>query len=203
MKLTLEQLVQDTVNTFLSSGQSFSVYDITTNIRNLVNAGAVVPTDVPVDGAGDFYDIQHSIVKRIFVDLFEDNGFAKPLTRTFVGSYFTYTADSNFQTAVKGATSAVARLASALGTQRNASSLVVPAQRTKFKAQTLPTTPVGALDATIVVGRVRQYLDGCKKRSFTPTPRQIQSAIKRGGKSTGWSRTDLNGIRNSIQAGIL
>src|SRR6266542_233694 len=72
---TLEQLVQDTVDTFIALGQSFSIYDITTNIRTLVNSGVVVPVNLPIFGGS--YFISHSDVKTTFSDLVEDNGFSK------------------------------------------------------------------------------------------------------------------------------
>lgn len=198
---TLEELIQDTVNTFLALGQSFSVYDVTTNIRNLVNSGEVVPVGVAVFGAGQYFIIEHSEVKAIFTDLYQDNGFAEPLSRTFTGSFYLYSAAGAVQPVQPTVTAKVSPL-SALGTALsnlgNASLLAVKGiQSRNF------TAPVGGLDQGTVISRVRQYLDGCDQRGFTPTARQIQSAIKRNGKSTGWSRSELNSIRDAIQAGTV
>jgi len=38
---------------------------------------------------------------------------------------------------------------------------------------------------------VKQYLTNCTARNFRPTLKQVQSAIKRGDVSTGWSCDDL------------
>jgi hypothetical protein len=214
---TLEQLVQDTVNTFITLEQSFSVYDVTTNIRSLVNSGAVIPSDLYYNVVDNFYDIPHSEVKAIFTDLVEDNGFDAPLTKDFNGSYFLYTPAIAPPTGVAQAaqaflsTSPSQALVDALLKIPNAT--VVKFGRNagrplnfglpvgKKVAAAVAKASGNSLDRTTVINRVKQYLNGCKARKANPTPRQIQSAIKRNGKSTGWSRSELSQIRRDIEAG--
>jgi hypothetical protein len=198
---TLEQLVQDTVDTFIALGQSFSVYDITTNIRNLANSGAVEPIGTRVYGQAFDFQIEHSDVKSIFNELYEDNGFSEPLSCSFTGSYYLYSA--------LGAVNPVAATVRAKVSPLQSLTQAVQKFGQAAKSATAATAalsavaPKGALDEATVISRVRQYLDGCEQRGVTPTSRQIQSAIKRNGKSTGWSRSELDSIRNDINAGLI
>lgn len=66
-----------------------------------------------------------------------------------------------------------------------------------------PTAVTGRLPYAEVVDRVRQYLSGSSLRGTNPTLKQIQSAIKRGNKSTGWTVTELAPIQQGILAGTI
>jgi hypothetical protein len=55
-----------------------------------------------------------------------------------------------------------------------------------------PTTTVS--NDGSVESRVQQYLTNCAARNFRPTLKQVQSAIKRGDVSTGWSCDSLKTV---------
>jgi hypothetical protein len=206
----LRQLVEGVVEGFLATDRTFSVHEITTSIREVVNAGLVEIPSLAVSNEAFKYDISHEEVRYYFNELFLGNQFSKPLTRSFNGTYFEYSAQKAPVTTLRPKTlnfannpvakmgTALGSLASALHSMRNASVIAVPSA-----ASTVQQAAAGKLGRTEVISRVRQYLTSCKQRGMTPTNKQIQSAIKRNGKSTGWTRGDLDKIRVGINSGSI
>ena len=208
---TLKELVLGAVEGFLATGTQFSVHDITNSIREVVNTGIVEIPALHVDGQAFKFNIGHEDVKFYFNELYRDGLFSKPLIRSFTGAYFLYEAApasvtnlspkslnfaNNYPLSNTG--SALGQLASALAGMRNASVVAVPSA-----AAAVQQAVSGKLGRTEVVSRVRQYLTNCKSRGITPSNKQIQSAIKRNGKSTGWTRSDLDQIRHGINNGTI
>src|SRR5687768_12095718 len=87
---TLKELVLGAVEGFLATGTPFSVHDITTSIRQVVNSGAVEIPALYVNGRSFKYEIDHGDVKYYFNELNDSKLFSQPLTRNFNGTYFVY-----------------------------------------------------------------------------------------------------------------
>ncbi len=203
---TLRELVKGAVEGFLVTDTKFSVHDVTQSIRHLVNSGAVEVPTLKVSGQAFNFEITHEDVKHYFTELYDDSQFSQQLTRNFNGRYFEYQG-------INTASPATAMLRNALNALGNASSIAIPAQgkslnfANKYASAAGVVTQVasaaGKLGRTEVVNRVRMYLQNCSRRGVTPTNRQIQSAIKRNGKSTGWGRGELDQIRVDINNGTI
>jgi len=203
---TLKELVLGAVEGFLATNSKFSVHDVTQSIRQVVNSGAVEVPALFVPGQAFKFEITHDDVKYYFNELYTDSLFSQPLVRQFNGTYFVYegapTAPKSLNFAnnfpASQASNAANNLAKSLNSLGNASAVVVPSA-----AQAVQQAAAGKLGRTEVVNRVRLYLQNCATRGVTPTNRRIQSAIKRNGKSTGWTRSDLDQIRVGINSGTI
>jgi hypothetical protein len=172
--VTLQTAVLLTIKEFADAGNKFSAHDITRSIRDKCNVGKLeIPEVEDLSGADSFrYNVQHNEVRDLFNEMRDNGVFDADYTikRNFNGMFFEYTASSTapISTAYPQPT-----------------------------VQTQPTVPVApmatafsAVDAEIK-RRVTQYLQNCKTRNFRPNLKQVQSAIKRGSKSTGISSEDL------------
>ena len=173
--VTLKEAIVLQVKEFATNNESFSVYDITRSIRGKAYNGALEIPEVEVAGASFRFDIPHSTVKAIFIDLFQNNSFepAITVTRNFTGMYFQYSATVN-QPATNGGTTV---------STTAAPSVVTPPSPTASSPK-LPNN-------SNVRDRIKLYLTNCANRGFNPTIKQVQSAIKRSNVSTGWSRSDI------------
>jgi hypothetical protein len=165
------------VKEFAQNNTPFSVHDITRSIRSKTANGELEIPEVEVTGASFRFDIPHAKVKALFDELWRTGVFDPDfsLSRQFNGMYFLYT-----PTAVGGTSYA---------------GVSVAPQPTPTPAPTpsAPVTPVvtNVNDGAAIEPRVKQYLTNCTARNFRPTLKQVQSAIKRGDVSTGWSCDDL------------
>jgi hypothetical protein len=163
--VTLQTAVLMQVKEFANNNKSFSVHDITREVRSKVNQGVLEIPEVEVAGASFRFDIPHSKVKALFDELWRTGVFAPDfsLNRQFNGTYFEYTPS----------VVAVANPPSAPTPSFTVSQPPVQA-------------PAASASAKTVQDRIQIYLDNCSARSFQPTLKQVQSAIKRD-VSTGWS----------------
>lgn len=201
---TLKELVLGAVEGFLATNSSFSVFDVTQSIRQVVNSGAVEVPTLSVSNQAFKFDITHDDVKFYFNELYRDGLFSQALSRSFNGTYFIYQGTNAGKLPVQfsvasmsqAAGSAVNQFAQVLNSIRNSSAIAVPSAASRVQQ-----AATGQVTRSEVVDRVRAYLQNCSKRGVNPTSRQIQSAIKRNGKSTGWSRGDLDQIRRDINSG--
>lgn len=173
--VTLQTAVLMQVKEFANNNQQFSVHDITRTLRNKTAQGDLEIPEVEVSGASFRFNIEHAKVKALFDELWKTGVFDPDFTlsRQFNGTFWEYT-----PSAVNGGYAGVS---------------VTPApQPTVLPPGPLPTAPVtataptGALPVDIQ-SRVAVYLLNCKNRNFRPTLKQVQSAIKRGDASTGYS----------------
>ena len=171
--VTLQTAVLMTVKEFAQNNQQFSVHDITTAIRNKTAQGELEIPEVEVQGASFRFDIQHAKVKALFDELWRTGVFDPDfsLSRQFNGMYFQYTPSP-----VNGG-GAVAGISVAPQAPLTAG---VPSV-----APSIPTAS-GPIPADIAA-RVGTYLTNCTNRNFRPSLKQVQSAIKRGDASTGYS----------------
>ncbi len=97
MDFTLRQAVKNQVILFNENLQSFSVYDITTAIREHVNNEDYEISEVETDSNFSWrYEIEHAEVKRYFDDLFTHE--LLNLNRTFNGKYWVYSSDTYVKT---------------------------------------------------------------------------------------------------------
>jgi len=179
--VTLQDAVLEQVTEFATNNQTFSVHDVTRNIRTKVAQGGLEIPEVEVTGATFKFDIRHDRVKSIFLDLL-NTGIFDPnftLNRQFNGTYFEYTPALNSNVApasVPSVSSPYVQVAS-VSSQPN-----------------VPKTSTGKTDSLVIKDRVKTYLANCVTRQFRPTLKQIQSAIKRGNVSTGWSVSELENL---------
>jgi hypothetical protein len=184
--VTLQTAIQLQVKEFASAGRSFSVHNVTQEIRNKVNSGALEIPEAEVTGASFRFDIAHVKVKALFEELWR-NGVFNPdftLDRDFNGQYWEYTPT------LVTATVAPAPLAV------SAPAPVTPATPSFTVAAPVTTTassPAG-VSRSVAKDRIGQYLGNCRNRNFRPTLKQVQSAIKRGEVSTGWTCEQIQDI---------
>ena len=176
--VTLQTAVLMQVKEFAQNDKTFSVHDITRCVRQKVNDGELEIPEVEVTGASFRFDIAHAKVKALFDELWRTGVFDPDfsLNRNFNGMYFEYTPSP-----VSGG--AYAQIGGAF----SQISTTVPSTSPTV------TNPVqtNVNDSATVEPRVKHYLANCAARNFRPTLKQVQSAIKRGDVSTGWSCGDL------------
>lgn len=177
--VTLQTAVLMQVKEFAAANQTFSVHDITRTVRDKVNNALLEIPEVEVSGASFRFDIPHAKVKALFEELWRTGIFNPDFTlgRKFNGQYFEYTPTSN-----SGAPDV---------TPSVPSYTVSPSTTTAA-----PSTSVS--NDGSVKSRVQQYLTNCAKRNFRPTLKNVQSAIKRGDMSTGWSCDSLKTVIESF-----
>jgi hypothetical protein len=153
--VTLQTAILIQVKELAGNNKTFSVHDITREVRSKVNAGILEIPEVEVHGSSFRFDIPHAKVKSLFDELWRSGVFDPDfsLSRNFNGTYFEYTPTP------------VAAQASVTIAQP----AIVP-----------PSASVpSAAPATTVTGRIDKYLSNCQARNFRPTLKQVQSAIKR------------------------
>jgi hypothetical protein len=168
------------VKEFAAAGQTFSVHDITRTVREKVNNALLEIPEVEASGASFRFDIPHAKVKALFEELWR-TGIFNPdftLTRKFNSQYFEYTP---VPTTAATVTPSVPSY--------TVSPSTTPATTTATAAPSTSVSNDGSVES-----RVQQYLTNCASRNFRPTLKQVQSAIKRGDVSTGWSCDSLKTV---------
>lgn len=170
--VTLQTAVLMQVKEFANQNQQFSVFDITRTLREKTAQGDLEIPEVEVSGASFRFDIPHAKVKALFDELWRTGVFDPDFTlsRNFNGVYFEYTPSAVNQS-----------YAGVSVTPAPATPAPTPAPSTPAPVATNSTLPVD------IQSRVAVYLLNCKNRNFRPTLKQVQSAIKRGDASTGFS----------------
>lgn len=177
--VTLQTAVLMQVKVFADNGQTFSVFDITKALRDKTSKGELEIPEVEVTGRGYRFDISHAKVKALFTEL-RDTGVFDPdfgLNSHFNGTYFEYSPYS-----VTGNATAAAPAPVTAG--------VAPSAPAPIFAPAAPLAKVKTAESE-VKDRVKLYLDNCTTRLYQPTLKQVQSAIKRGDVSTGWTCEEL------------
>jgi hypothetical protein len=176
--ITLQSAVLMQTKEFATNNQKFSVFDITRTIREKTAAGDLEIPEVEVSGASFRFDIPHAKVKSLFDELWSTGVFDSEftLTRQFNGMYFEYTPSPITVASTVNYNGATIQTPSIVP-------IVAPA------SPSAPVTPVSTTNAlpNEIQERVETYLDNCITRNFRPTLKQVQSAIKRGEASTGFS----------------
>lgn len=178
--VTLQTAVLMQVQEFAKNSQQFSVHDITRTIRTKTAQGELEIPEVEVAGASFRFDIPHAKVKALFDELWRTGVFDPEFTlsRNFNGVYFEYTPSAVNQSSYAGVSvTPQPTVAAPVPTVAPASTPTTP---------TKSTLPAGTVAPDVAV-RVSRYLANCTTRNFRPTLKQVQSAIKRGDVSTGYS----------------
>lgn len=164
-QVTLQVAVLMQIEEFAKNKIPFTAHMVTSALRDKCNNGLLEIPEVEDKTGNDTYrfPINHPEVKSIVRNLIK-NGTAKSVydfSEDFNGMYFTYTA--------------IPKVTYTGPVIKNPS--VVP----------ISTTPVSAVTGcgSIIINRIDQYLKNCRSRNFRPNLKQVQSAIKRGNKSTG------------------
>jgi hypothetical protein len=168
--LIIEEAVLKTVNAFLDTDKTFSIFDITQQIRQDAENGVIEIPTLRVDNQPFEFDIPHSVVKDVFLAYVAQGVFNQGLVRKWNGQYFVY----------QGAVNVAANNA------------VLPSAPVS-QPYTAPLSSSGSskLPKDIVIIRIGMYLKNCKSRGSNPTVKQIQSAIKRGNEQVGWTCGEL------------
>jgi hypothetical protein len=176
--VTLQTAVLLQVKEFAQNNQPFSVHDITAAIRNKTAQGDLEIPEVETQGASFRFDIRHPKVKALFDELWRTGVFDPDFTlsRQFNGVYFEYTPSAVNQSAYAGV---------------SVTPLVSPQPVTTPSATQAQPTAAAPTTPSDITNRVSQYLTNCASRNFRPTLKQVQSAIKRGDASTGFSCESL------------
>lgn len=178
--VTLQTAVLMQVKEFATSNTSFSVHDITVALRQKTQNGELEIPEVEVNGGSFRFNIEHSKVKALFDELWR-NGVFDPdfsLTRQFNNMYFEYTPTLN----------------STVSPTVSAPAAPVSFASTPVVAATSPATSNKIVSKGDVIDRINLYLENCADRSFQPSLKQVQSAIKRGDVSTGWTCESIRDI---------
>lgn len=168
---TLQDAVQAVINNFIDNNQSFSIHNITRTIRDDVNNGDLEIPECEVRPG--YFEILHDDVRGAFNSLNTSS-----LTRVFdQRGFFVYS----------GTPATVNKISNIPGFA------TVPVSTVNI------TAPV-KLDQSTIASRVGVYLTNAKARGFQPTLKQVQSAIKRGHQSTGWTIEELAPIVAQLNA---
>jgi hypothetical protein len=167
--VTLEYAIFLQVEEFAKSGQKFSAHDVTTSIRNKCNAGKLEIPEVEDLSGVDTH--RYKVEHKAVNSLFKDmqrNGTVS-VQKQYNGMYFDYTATLN-----------------------------VPVPSKPSPTVQTPSTPTISVNRSEICDRVNKYLVNCENRNFYPSIKHVQSAIKRGSRSTGTSATDLIDMINTL-----
>jgi len=188
--MTLQSAILSQIQEFLGNGQTFSVFDVTTALRSKCNGGSLeIPEVESSNPSATFrFDIRHDSVKAAFAELW-DNALQSglpALNRAFNGRYFVYEADQLVTPSVQSPIQ--------VSTSNPVSATTVSA--TVVSGPT-PVQPAPQLNEAEVTRRIRIYLENCTKTGHVPTPKQVQSAIKRD-RSTGFSYDKIIDISKNL-----
>lgn len=171
--ITLQAAIILAVTEFANQGKEFSTHDITNNIRGKVNTGVLeIPEVESLSGIDAHrFDVKHAQVKSTFRNLYDNGTFDADYStnRTFNGLFFTY----KFQP-----------------TQITSNVPVAPLSTPVTVTATSPLSLFGS-GVNRYISRIQNYIVNCSSRKMSPSIKQVQSAIKRGNKSTGVSSQEL------------
>ena len=185
--ITLQTAVLMQVKEFAQNNVVFSIHDITRNVRDKVSAGSLEIPEVEVSGASFRFDIPHVKVKSLFLDMFNTGVFDPYFTldREFndAGGYWVYT-PQNASSVNQTVPIVNAPSYAPTTTTYTAPAAVVAPVKTANQKVSKPT----------ITDRVEVYLNKCTANCYRPTIKQVQSAVKRGNLSSGWTCEELAGI---------
>lgn len=192
--LNLREAVVAQILAFVNANQPFSRYDITTALRNRVNSGNLEIPDVKTSGGSVKFWVQKTDVDSIFEDVYANpSAYNVPaLTFTFKSGqgYRTFEAASPSSPTIPTVQMASTQVAG--GYVSTPVSVTPPASTSVIPPSSSP------LNDSEIRRRVDTYLKRCQASGTTPTLKQIQSAIKRGNKSTGLSYGEIRNVASSL-----
>lgn len=202
--VNLQTAVLMQVQEFVNAGQSFSRYDITKALRQKCSDGTLEIPELEIvnPGASYRYDIRKQAVDDVFEQLWR-NCLANGLPALQVNydrnlGYRIFSVDPNAVPATP--TPVAATFApvppSYVSTPPTAVVTLPPVNPNQITS--IPASALVPLTDAEIKRRVTLYLDHCQSIGTTPTLKQIQSAIKRGNKSTGLSYREIANVAMSL-----
>lgn len=198
--VSLQTAVIMQIQEFAQKQTPFSRYDITTELRRKCNDGELDIPECKRDPNSDFCDVRKTAVDDIFEQLW-NNGLCDGIP-ALVSSYDRnrgyrlFSGDTTTQGSAIPAPSMVAPspVMSPPPTPLNPPTVKLPIPPIAMVPQ---TTMVTLSDAEIR-RRIDLYMTRCQKVGMTPSLKQIQSAIKRGNRSTGLSYREIANVAGSL-----
>lgn len=188
--LSLRDAVLSQIQEFINNQTPFSRYDITTALRNRCNNGELEIPEVATQGSNVKYMIMKNDVDRMFDDIYQNpSAYGIPSLRSTFKPGFAYR--------IFEVDSSVAPSTPATPSTPYVSSGYVS---TPIGSPPPPTSAQVSPPATDseIRRRIQTYLTRCAAGGNTPSLKKIQSAIKRGNKSTGLSCNDIRNIATSL-----
>lgn len=191
--VTLATAVLMQVQEFISNNQAFSRYDITKTLREKTNNGLLeIPEIENTTGGSPRYFVSKQAVDDIFEQLWRNclvNGLPSlKVDFNAAGGYRVFSADSTVAQSVSPQMSPPPTTVTPVSPQMPNSPVL------SFACGTSPSV---VSDAEIR-RRVTLYMKHCQRCNYTPSLKSIQSAIKRGNKSTGLTKNELANIVMSL-----
>ncbi len=154
---SLSEAVKSVAENLLTSKSGFSIYDITSEIRNLCNSGQLTLSNVSTFNSqnGPRFNVRHVEVKQLFLDMFQNNEFSNLRFDFNPAGY-------NVYSAVTPST---------------------PAPSTPTPVSTPASVPTPSLNAnqSNLIPVIGKYLKNKLSNGQSVTLKQIQSALKRHG----------------------
>jgi hypothetical protein len=203
--VNLQTAVLMQVQEFVNAGQSFSRYDITKALRQKCSDGTLEIPELEIvnPGASYRYDIRKQAVDDVFEQLWRNclaNGLP-PLQVTYDRNlgYRIFSVDQNAlaQSAVPAIlATATAPTPAYVSTPPTAVVTLPPVNPNQITS--VPASSLVPLTDAEIKRRVTLYMDHCQSVGVTPSLKQIQSAIKRGNKSTGLSYREIANVAMSL-----
>ena len=200
--VTLQTAVLMQVKDFAKDQTTFSVYDITSHIREKTSNGVIEIPEVEVSGASFRFDIPHTKVKSIFDELWRTSVFDPlfTLTRNFNGRYFEYTPTS---VAVGDCPPTIVpdTHPSSTPIYPGGTSNSVPVAMVTRTSHSSPVSRFrgDSVFDSVFMSRIKIYLLNCCDIGVDPTIKQIQSAIKRKNDTKSWTCYDIREYVKSIR----
>jgi hypothetical protein len=175
------------VQEFVNSGQEFSRYDITKALRQKCNDGLL---EIPeIEDLNVLSTVRYN-VRKTEVDNIFDQLWSNGLPNGLPPLKCTYDRNRGY------------RLFSADVASGNA--IPIPTATPSATPVATPSIPpsrpvnVVTLDDAEIRRRIQLYMDRCNVLGMTPSLKQIQSAIKRGNRSTGLSYREIANVTMSL-----
>ena len=203
--MNLQTAVLMQVQEFVNSGQTFSRYDITKALRQKCNDGLMEIPDIEDTnpGASNRFNVRKDAVDGIFEQLYQNclvNGLP-PLTYNYEPTlgYRVFSVDPN-AAPVPAPPVASATNARNVGGPWGVPTptILVKVDPTQITSVPIPSPRTATLGDPEIRRRIDLYLSRCAKIGMTPTLKNIQSAIKRGNKSTGLSYREIVNVASSL-----
>ena len=200
--VNLQTAVLMQVQEFVQAGKQFSRFEITLALRDKCNNNLLEIPEVEdtTPGARYRFDIRKDAVDVIFEQLYSNclvNGLP-PLNYRFdrVNGYRVFFADPTAAPTVP--VSAQPAVPPVSVDPTGANQIVAAVAAATVPQSPMVSVPSSVLNDSEIRRRVTLYMDRCKTLGVTPTLKQIQSAIKRGKKSTGLSYNEISNVVTSL-----
>ena len=202
--VSLQTAVIMQIQEFAQKQTPFSRYDITTELRRKCNDGELDIPECKRDPNSDFCDVRKTAVDDIFEQLW-NNGLCDGIP-ALVSSYDRnrgYRLFSGDTTTQGSAIPAPSMVAPSPVTNTPSSVTTIPTNQSVVSVvppmSAVPRQPtMVTLSDAEIRRRIDLYMTRCQKVGMIPSLKQIQSAIKRGNRSTGLSYREIANVAGSL-----